>query len=58
MLKMLDTIKKKIINAIKMQIKIGKYNKDFLYGDGKAGKRIVNILEKIKNIKVQKTINY
>ncbi len=50
--------KKKIINAIKTQIKIGKYSRDFLYGDGKAGKKIVNILEKIKNIKVQKTINY
>ena len=55
---MLDMIKKKIINAIKTQIKIGKYSRDFLYGDGKAGKKIVNILEKIKNIKVQKTINY
>ena len=47
-----------MINAIKTQIKIGKYSRDFLYGDGKAGKKIVNILEKIKNIKVQKTINY
>ena len=47
----------KIITAIKKQIKHGKYKKNKVYGDGKAGKKITKILETIK-VNIQKKISY
>jgi UDP-hydrolysing UDP-N-acetyl-D-glucosamine 2-epimerase len=44
--------------AIKEQVKIGRYMPDRLYGDGKAGKRIAQILSKIDISKVQKKITF
>ena len=46
-----------ILKAVKKQLNIMKYKKNKIYGDGKSGKRIVSILNKI-NIKVQKQIYY
>lgn len=46
-----------ILKAVKKQLNIIKYKKNKIYGDGKSGKRIVSILNKI-NIKVQKQIYY
>lgn len=50
--------KKTIINAIKFQIKNGKYKKGTLYGDGNASKKIIKILKKLSSIKIQKQITY
>ena len=44
---------KEIKNAIETQIKHGKYISEHLYGDGKAGKQIVEVLEDI-DVKIQK----
>mgnify|MGYP001349075333 FL=1 len=49
---------KKILNAVNYQIKHGKYKKDNLYGDRKAGLRIANIIKKLKKINIQKKLNY
>lgn len=50
--------KDKIINAIKKQIKVGKFKRGNLYGNGSAGEKIVNTLKKISHIKIQKKISY
>ena len=42
-----------IKNAIKRQIDIGRYPQEYIYGDGNAGKRIVDILSK-ENLKRNK----
>ncbi len=47
-----------IVNAIKKQIKVGKYNSQNIYGNGAASKKIVKILKRIKNINIQKTNSY
>ena len=47
-----------IINAIKKQIKVGKYKSQNIYGKGTASKKIVKILKRIKNINIQKTNSY
>ena len=39
---------KKIFNAIKKQIKHGKYKSDKIYGDGKSAEKIVKILSNVK----------
>ncbi|GAH22551.1 unnamed protein product, partial [marine sediment metagenome] len=44
---------KEIKNAIETQIKHGKYISENIYGDGNAGKQIVDILEDI-DVKIQK----
>jgi len=49
--------RKEIEDAVLMQLEHGSYEPDFLYGDGKAGERIVDILKKFK-IKIQKRIAY
>ncbi|MBF0522485.1 MAG: UDP-N-acetylglucosamine 2-epimerase (hydrolyzing) [Candidatus Omnitrophica bacterium] len=46
-----------IAQAIKKQLKHGKYLKDALYGDGKAGKKIVDILAKCP-LSIQKKMMY
>jgi len=46
-----------IYYAILKQIKIKRYKKNILYGNGKAGERIADRLSKI-NLYVQKTISY
>jgi len=53
-----DYDEKKIFRAIKYQIKHGKYKKNNLYGNRDAGLKIANIINKIKNINVQKRLNY
>ena len=37
--------------------KKGKYNKEYIYGKGGAGKKILNLLLKSK-IEIQKKLNY
>lgn len=46
-----------IVDAIKHQVEHGKYERDDLYGNGHAGKKIADILAK-SNPKIQKTITY
>ncbi len=50
--------KKKIINAIKFQIKNGKYKEGKLYGDGTASQKIISVLKNVSSIKIQKQITY
>lgn len=52
-----DNSSTKIISAIKFQLKKGKYNKEYIYGKGGAGKKILNLLLKSK-IEIQKKLNY
>ena len=47
-----------IIEAINLQIKKGNYKPDFIYGDGKAGQKIVKILLDIEKPSSQKKIDY
>ena len=46
-----------ILNGIKKQLKHGKYESSDIYGDGKAGIKIAEILS-VANPAVQKTITY
>lgn len=46
-----------ILKAIKFQIDHGQYERDPIYGDGKAGEKIADILSKIE-VNVQKVIEY
>jgi UDP-hydrolysing UDP-N-acetyl-D-glucosamine 2-epimerase len=50
--------KEEILNAINKQFKNGKYEPDFIYGDGKAGEKIAKILSEmdLKEIPIQKKI--
>jgi len=49
--------KEEIIAAIKKQLEHGRYSPDYIYGDGKAGERIAEILATCE-LKVQKRISY
>lgn len=49
--------RKEIIAAIKKQLEHGRYSPDYMYGDGKAGERIAEILATCE-LKVQKRISY
>lgn len=49
--------KEDIIYGIKSQLSNGKYLPEYIYGDGKAGKKIADILMRV-NPPVQKTIMY
>ena len=44
--------------AIKRQIDNGQYDMDSIYGDGKAGERIANVLVGLKHVNVQKRITF
>ena len=46
-----------IYKSILIQIKKKKYKKEYIYGNGNSGKKISDILEKIK-VKIQKQIEY
>ncbi len=46
-----------IENAIKTHLEHGHYESEFIYGDGKAGEKIADVLEKIE-LKFHKTITY
>ena len=50
--------REEILEAIKEQIAHGKYEPDYIYGDGQAGKRIAKILAEIdlKEVPIQKRI--
>jgi UDP-hydrolysing UDP-N-acetyl-D-glucosamine 2-epimerase len=52
-----DYDKKSIIEAVHRQLDHGPYDSDFLYGDGKAAKKIVDILSTFE-FKIQKQICY
>lgn len=47
-----------IAAAIQMQLDHGSYDTDPVYGDGKAGKRIADILARLGKVNVQKRITY
>lgn len=47
-----------ILSAIKYQIKKKKYKKSYLYGDGKSGKKITNIILKLNIKNTQKRLYY
>ena len=47
-----------IVSAVRGQIRHGRYKRECLYGDGKAGSRIARILAEIKSINIQKRIIY
>lgn len=47
-----------ITEAINYQLKKGKYKRDFIYGDGNAGKKLVKILLEIDKPSSQKKIDY
>lgn len=49
--------KKDILEAIKTHLKHGKYPRDPIYGDGKAGEKIADILASAK-VQIQKRIAY
>ena len=49
---------KLIFNSINNQIKKFKYRSSKLYGSGKASKKIIGILKKIKSINIKKKISY
>jgi UDP-hydrolysing UDP-N-acetyl-D-glucosamine 2-epimerase len=53
-----DYDREQILEAINSQIKVGKYDADYIYGDGKAGERIAKCLAEIdiKKISIQKRI--
>jgi len=52
-----DYDKKQIKKAIKRQISNGRYFSDHLYGDGKAGKRIAEILSTVP-LEIEKRLTY
>ena len=47
-----------ILSAIKYQIKKKKYKKSYLYGNGKSGKKITNIILKLNIKNTQKRLYY
>ncbi len=47
-----------IAKALRVQIEHGRYSTDPIYGDGKAGDRIADILATKRDIQVQKRITY
>jgi len=51
-------VKNQILDGITFQLKNGPYEKDDIYGDGKAGVRIADILAKLGPIDIQKKITY
>jgi len=53
-----DYCRKDIEKKIRKQIKIGKYPPSKIYGDGNAGKKIVEILRNLNNVSAQKRITY
>ena len=48
---------RKIVQAIRKQVRHGKYERSFLYGNGETAKKIMAILKKVE-IKQQKMITY
>jgi len=50
-----DYDSEQIFNAIKKQIAHGKYKSEHIFGDGNAGKKIAEILAKVK-VKIQKSL--
>jgi len=51
-------VKNRILDGITFQLKNGRYEKDDIYGDGKAGVQIADILAKLGPIDIQKRITY
>jgi UDP-N-acetylglucosamine 2-epimerase len=44
--------------AIQDQVEHGPYESDLVYGDGKAGYRIAEILSELEDVEIQKRISY
>lgn len=53
-----DNKSEQIIEAVKKQIMHGRYGSEHIYGDGRAGERIAEILASIDRVSVQKRITY
>ncbi len=47
-----------VLEAIKRQLDNGRYERDPIYGDGKAGERIADVLATKSDIQIQKRITY
>lgn len=47
-----------IVDALRAQVAHGRYERDPIYGDGKAGERIAHVLATKNDIRVQKRITY
>jgi UDP-N-acetylglucosamine 2-epimerase len=49
-----------IVSAIRYHLNVGRYASDHLYGDGRAGERIAEILGRIKrsDIPIQKSLHF
>jgi UDP-N-acetylglucosamine 2-epimerase len=50
--------KSPVFEAIKQQLDHGRYERDPIYGDGKAGDRIADVLATKTDIQIQKRITY
>ena len=53
-----DSDSAQIVDAVKRQIMHGRYPSKHIYGNGRAGEKIVEILEKMDDVDVQKRITY
>ena len=51
-------VTEEILDAINKQLKHGNYKQNHIYGDGSAGVKIAEILNKINDVKIQKQITY
>lgn len=49
---------KDIVTVTRKQLKHGKYRPEYIYGDGKSGKRIAKILATIETDSIQKQLTY
>jgi UDP-N-acetylglucosamine 2-epimerase len=47
-----------IVAKMRAQIEHGRYDRDFTYGDGKAGMRIADVLSGLEHVQIQKRITY
>lgn len=50
--------KSAVYEAIRKQVEHGRYERDPIYGDGKAGERIADVLATKQDIQIQKRITY
>ncbi len=49
---------KSIVEGVNYQKNHGKYPMEDIYGDGKAGKNIADILARMEDVSIQKSITY
>lgn len=53
-----DSDSTQIVDAVKRQIMHGRYSSRHIYGNGRAGEKIAEILEKMDDVNIQKMITY